>query len=238
MADLWQRGEPRFLHLPRAQERQEPAHRRHPASGRRILAVPREYPEQPLEQQLGNPRAPLPRAARCRRRHAAGDLRPVAEPRRRASAPGHPRTVGEFVHNYWPSRPKRSRARRADRPRGRLQPRFRRADAEAPRAEREGGRALKRSMPNCGAAETLGRGHADRRSTKSASAIRSKACATGSRRFTRRCSARARARAWAASSRFMGWTRSRRLIAEALEPPPRTCEGRRCFHETIGFDCE
>ena len=47
-----------------------------------------------------------------------------------------------------------------------------------------------------------------------------------------------RARAWAASSRFMGSTRVAASSPRHWQPPPRTCEGRRCFHETIGFDCE
>ena len=56
------------------------------------------------------------------------------------------------------------------------------------------------------AGRCLGRGHPDARCSKSASAIRSRACAAGSRRFTKPCSARARARAWAASSRSTGST--------------------------------
>ena len=48
--------------------RQEPAHRRHPARGRRILAVPRQLSRPADRAEARQSGAPHPRAARCRRR--------------------------------------------------------------------------------------------------------------------------------------------------------------------------
>ena len=107
--------------------RQEPAHRRHPARGRRILAVPRANIPSSRSSRSSAIRCTTSTAARCRRRHAAGDLRPAAQS---VSLPGvaDKETAWKFVQRYAPgtSPDSRSRARRADRPRGQLCPRFRR----------------------------------------------------------------------------------------------------------------
>ena len=104
------------------------------------------YPEQPLEQQLGNPVAPVRARQGAATASAAGDLRPAAQPRRRARAAPTRSRSGPSSSNYVPShRPAQSRARRAGRPARRLQPRFRRPDAAAPRARAERGRRAARA---------------------------------------------------------------------------------------------
>ena len=150
------------------------------------------YAGQPTEQRLGNPvhhihNGKVPGAA-----EPAADLRPAAQPRQPARHPrqGNGVAVRPALRAGHVGRHAR-RARRADRPCGQLCARLRRTDAQAPRAERNGGRGAPRSRR--GACEAAGRRRRARRSStscsRSASAIRSKACATGSRRSTRPCSA-------------------------------------------------
>ena len=69
VAALRQRGEPRLLHLPRAAQGEEPAHRGHPARGRRILAVPRQLSGPAARAEARQPGAPHPW------RQGAGDAR-------------------------------------------------------------------------------------------------------------------------------------------------------------------
>ena len=84
MAALRQRAEPRLLHLPRAEEGEEPAHRRHPARGRRILAVPRQLSRTSRSSRSSAIRCTTSTAARCPTERAAADLRPAAQPRQPA----------------------------------------------------------------------------------------------------------------------------------------------------------
>ena len=111
-----------------------------------------------------------------------------------------------------------SRARRADRPRGQLRPRFRRPDAAAPRPRR----ATK--PPRCATSTPSSRScpptptptPSRTSSSRSASATRSRACATGSRRSTKPCSARRQGPRMGSFIALYGIDNSRRLIAEAL----------------------
>ena len=111
------------------------------------------YPDQPIEQQLGNPVHHI-HAGKVPDGDAAADLRPAAQSRQ----PARRRRQGDRVA----VRPalcarhvarKRSRARRADRPRGQLCARFRRAGPQAPRAERRSKRkpcaTSIPSLPSC-----------------------------------------------------------------------------------------
>ena len=115
-----------FLHLPRAAEGQEPAHRRHPARGRRILAVPREICRAADRAEARQPGPPHPRRQGSGD-DAAADLRAAAQPRQ----PARRRRQGDRLEVRPALRARhlgreRSRARPADRPRGQLRARFRR----------------------------------------------------------------------------------------------------------------
>ena len=93
-------------------------------------------PTQPIEQKLGNPVHHI-HAGKVPDGSAAADLWPAAQPRQpaRLRRQGHRLAVRPALcagHVAGDA----SRARQADRPGGQLCPRFRRADAEAPRAER------------------------------------------------------------------------------------------------------
>ena len=67
MAALRQRGKPRLLHLPRAAQGEVPAPRRHPARGRRILAVPRQLSPRSRSSRSSATRSITSTPARCRR---------------------------------------------------------------------------------------------------------------------------------------------------------------------------
>ena len=161
------------------------------------------YADQPIDQKLGNPVHHI-HAGKVPEARAAADLRAAAQPRR----PARLRRQGHCL-GLRPA----LRAGRLARSHPELDALIGLAvdyarDFVAPTLQRRApdgdeAAALRDLDARAGgAARRRRRRRASRTtSTRSASATRSKACATGSRRSTRPCSAPARARAWAASSR-------------------------------------
>ena len=208
---LWPRGEPRLLHLSRAQEGQAAPHGRDPARGGRILAVPRQL---------------------CRRRNSTQQLGNPVHHIHDGQVPEEtlPVTFGLLLNlvgvmgdgdqgaGVGLSRQLRARrdagslsgARSADRLCARLCPRFRRADAPAPRARgRRRAAALRdstRSSPGCRRMRPR-RGHPEHRLRDRQDGGFGKEPARlvqGAVRDAARL--RARGRGWAASSRSTGST--------------------------------
>ena len=107
---------------------EEPAHRRDPARGRRILAVPRQLSRTSRSSRSSAIRCTTSTAARCRTSTLPVTYGLLLN---LVSLPGvaDKDTAWRFVQRYAPGHlaGERSRARRADRPRGQLCARFRRA---------------------------------------------------------------------------------------------------------------
>ena len=199
------RGEPRFLHLPRAQEGQEPALAVIPRAVDEYCQFLAAYPGQAMEQKLGNPvhhvHAGQVPPARCR---SASRCCSISSP---ASADDKD-TVWGFVQRYAPGTAPESHPEldglidfAVDYVRDFIAP-----DSLQHRApDRDGGGGAARSrrrlaaLPDDADAEAI-----QTEVYEVGKRTRSRACATGSRRSTKPCSAPARARAWAASSRSTG----------------------------------
>ena len=176
------------------------------------------YPEQPVEQKLGNPVHHI----------HAGKVPTKTLPLtyglllNLVSLPGvaDKDTAWRFVQRYAPGHlgGDASRTRRADRSRGQLCARFRRADPSAPRAERRWKpKPCATSIQSLRSCLPMRTARSSRTPySKSASAIRSKVCAAGSRRSTRPCSARRQGPRMGSFIALYGIDNSRKLIAEAL----------------------
>ena len=207
MADLRAAGEPGAVHVPEAARGQAALFRRHPARGRRLPDASSRSSR--TKRRRSGWRIRSGTSTTASRRSLALDLsygillnlasvanaeekaqlwgfitryRPDATPQ---TAPFLDKLVG-YAINYYRD--------------------FVKPTKQLPRAER---RSSARRWPSCCAYLERAPANADAetcrpRSTRSASAIRSRSCAPGSRRCTKCCWARTRARASAPSSRSTG----------------------------------